>query len=113
MTADLAPFSTHVLDTVRGEPAGGVPVRLDRRDTGAWSTVAQGTTDADGRLRDWVAAHAWQPGAYRLVFSVEAYFGAEVFFPEITVAFQIRDPDRHHHVPLLLSPYGYTTYRGS
>jgi hydroxyisourate hydrolase len=110
-----ARISTHVLDTMRGEPAPGVPVRLERKpDGGGWAVVAQGHTDADGRLRDWVPAGAWGTGDYRLVFAVAAYLGDEdAFFPEVTVAFRVRDPDRHHHVPLLLSPYGYTTYRGS
>lgn len=113
----VAPLSTHVLDTVRGEPARGVPVRLERRDPDGWSVVAAGDTDADGRLRDWVPATAWAAGDFRLVFLAEAYLSAYqptgVFFPEIAVAFRVGDPERHHHVPLLLSAYGYTTYRGS
>ena len=109
----FAPISTHVLDTVRGEPAAGIQVRLDRRDGGGWTPVAQGRTDRDGRLREWVPGPGWRAGGYRLVFLVAPYFTGEAFFPEITIAFQISDPDRHHHVPLLLSPYGYTTYRGS
>jgi hydroxyisourate hydrolase len=108
-----ARISTHVLDTARGEPAAGVHVRLERRDTGGWNQLAQGNTDDDGRLREWVPLRAWQAGGYRLIFYVEPYLGGGAFFPEITVAFQVRDPDRHHHVPLLLSPYGYTTYLGS
>ena len=112
-TGPFARISTHVLDTVRGEPARDVYVRLERRDTGGWSLVAEGRTDGDGRLREWVPAHGWQVGGYRLVFFVEPYLGGAAFFPEITVAFQLTEPDRHHHVPLLLSPYGYTTYRGS
>jgi hydroxyisourate hydrolase len=108
-----APISTHVLDTARGEPAPGVPVRLERSDGGKWSVVAETLTDADGRLRDWAPADSWGAGSYRLVFDVRSYLGDDAFFPEITVAFQVRDPDRHHHVPLLLSRYGYTTYRGS
>ncbi|GAA0714377.1 hydroxyisourate hydrolase [Dactylosporangium roseum] len=113
MSVEFARISTHVLDTVRGEPARDVYVRLDRRDAGGWAPIAEGRTDADGRLREWVPAGDWRAGGYRLVFFVEPYFGGEAFFPEITIAFQIRDPHRHHHVPLLLSPYGYTTYRGS
>lgn len=101
-------LSTHVLDTARGEPVPGVPVTLERRDGAAWVRIAQGTTDGDGRLRDWVAAADWSAGRYRLVFDVRG-----AFFPEVAVVFEITDPDRHHHVPLLLSPYGYTTYRGS
>jgi 5-hydroxyisourate hydrolase len=109
-----APISTHVLDTMRGEPAAGVPVRLERQRGGGWAVVAEGRTDADGRLRDWVPGEAWGAGGYRLVFAVETYLdGEDAFFPEVTVAFRVREPGRHHHVPLLLSRYGYTTYRGS
>lgn len=108
-----AGISTHVLDTVRGEPAAGIHVRLERHDTDGWRTVCASHTDADGRLRRWVPLHEWQAGGYRLAFHVEPYLGGGAFFPEIVVAFHVRDPDRHHHIPLLLSPYGYTTYRGS
>ena len=113
MTDRFAGISTHILDTGLGEPARDVPVRIDRRDDEGWTPVAQGRTDRDGRLRDWVPAGQWRTGHYRLVFGVEAYLGDAAFFPEIAVAFQIRDPGRHHHVPLLLSQYGYTTYLGS
>jgi 5-hydroxyisourate hydrolase len=108
-----AKISTHILDTVTGEPARGVYVRLERRDSEGWRTAAEGTTDEDGRLRYRVATHNWQAGGYRLFFYVEPYLGGDAFFPEITVAFHVHDPDRHYHVPLLLSRYGYTTYRGS
>jgi 5-hydroxyisourate hydrolase len=108
-----APLSTHVLDTVRGEPARAVPVELSRWDDGAWSPVAAGRTDADGRLRDWVPASDWRVARYRLVFAVGRHLGDAAFFPEIAVTFQVSEPARPHHVPLLLSPYGYTTYRGS
>ncbi len=108
-----ARISTHVLDTVKGEPARDVYVRLERRDTDGWSLVSEGRTDDDGRLREWVPLRDWQAGGYRLVFYVEPYLGGGAFFPEITVAFHVRDAHRHYHVPLLLSPYGYTTYRGS
>jgi 5-hydroxyisourate hydrolase len=101
-------LSTHVLDTGRGMPAAGVPVWLERRDDATWVAVASGVTDSDGRLRDWVPDAAWGPAVYRLVFAT----GGE-FFPEVAVVFRVTEPDRHHHVPLLLSPYGYTTYRGS
>jgi 5-hydroxyisourate hydrolase len=103
-------LSTHVLDTGRGEPAAGVPVRLELADG---TTVAEGVTGADGRLRDWVPADRWRAGAYRLVFATSAYLGPGAFFPEVAVAFTVADPDRHYHVPLLLSPFGYTVYRGS
>lgn len=105
--------STHVLDTVRGEPARGVYVRLERRDADGWQQVCAGHTDDDGRLGQWVPLHAWQAGGYRLVFYVAPYLGPDAFFPEIVVAFHVHDPHRPYHIPLLLSPYGYTTYRGS
>ena len=108
-----APISTHVLDTVRGEPAAGVGVRLEAARDGQWSVLAEGRTGADGRLRDWVPGHAWHAGAYRLVFAVAPYLGPDAFFPEVVVTFQVREPQRHHHLPLLLSRFGYTTYRGS
>jgi 5-hydroxyisourate hydrolase len=108
-----ARISTHILDTVSGEPARDVYVRLERRESQGWGTIAEGRTDDDGRLRYRVPMQEWQAGGYRLSFYVEPYLGADCFFPEITVAFHVRDPERHYHVPLLLSRYGYTTYRGS
>jgi 5-hydroxyisourate hydrolase len=101
-------LSTHVLDTARGEPAVGVPVRLHRLVGDQWLPVADGTTDADGRLRDWVPVSDWGSGRYRLVFETGG-----AFFPEVVVVFEVLEPTRPHHVPLLLSPYGYTTYRGT
>ena len=103
-------LSTHVLDTGLGEPAAGLPVRLELRQDGVWLEIAAGTTDADGRLRDWVPEQHWHAGTYRLSFDTAA---RSAFFPEVTVAFFVAEPGRHHHVPLLLSPYGYSTYRGS
>jgi len=106
-------LSTHVLDTDRGQPAAGVAVRLDRwvvqePGAGRWVTVGSGDTDADGRLRDLVPADQWGAGRYRLTFTT-----GRDFFPEVTVEFHVSEPERHHHVPLLMSAYGYTTYRGS
>jgi 5-hydroxyisourate hydrolase len=106
-------LSTHVLDNARGEPAAGVPVRLERAAGAGWAAVAGGVTGADGRLRDWVPAGAWSAGRYRLVFDTAAYLGRGAFFPEVAVVFEVSDPGRHLHLPLLLSPYGYATYRGS
>jgi hydroxyisourate hydrolase len=106
-------LSTHVLDTARGEPASGVAVALHHHDGGRWVPVAEGRTDGDGRLRDWVPARVWTAGRYRLVFDTAGYLGEGAFFPEAVVVFQVSSPDTHLHVPLLLSPYGLTTYRGS
>ncbi|WP_305786848.1 2-oxo-4-hydroxy-4-carboxy-5-ureidoimidazoline decarboxylase [Symbioplanes lichenis] len=102
--ARLVPFhvSTHVLDTVTGAPATGVPVTLQ-------PSGAPGVTDGDGRLRFDVA----EAGDYRLEFDVAAHLGPDAFFPSATVTFRIADTDRNYHVPLLLSRFGYTTYRGS
>jgi 5-hydroxyisourate hydrolase len=101
-------MSTHVLDTAAGGPAAGVPVRLERRTgEGGWVSVAEGSTDADGRVRD-LPAHT--AGRWRLVFDTAA---RSAFFPEVAVTVEITDAGAHHHVPLLLSPYGYSTYRGS
>ncbi|AEV87495.1 5-hydroxyisourate hydrolase [Actinoplanes sp. SE50] len=108
-----ARISTHILDTGTGDPAGDVYVRLERHDADGWSTVAEGRSDGDGRLRFRVPMRDWQAGGYRLLFYVEPYLGQDCFFPEIMVAFHVRDPDRQYHVPLLLNRYGYTTYRGS
>ncbi|CNE81045.1 hydroxyisourate hydrolase [Mycobacterium tuberculosis] len=105
-------LSTHVLDAAKGLPAAGVAVRLDRReDDGAWTTLAEARTDADGRIKDW-GAQPGQPGkgVHRLTFATA---GLSDFYPEVTVVFTIDDPGRHHHVPLLISPFAYSTYRGS
>lgn len=103
--------STHVLDAAVGRPATGVRVVLERRDGDGWVEVADRTTDDDGRVPD-LAPTAGR-GVYRLRFDVEGYLGAETFYPEVAVTFRITDAAGHHHVPLLLSPYAYSTYRGS
>ncbi len=111
----MSSVSTHVLDTGLGRPAAGVPVRLSRADAilGADVLLGEGTTDADGRITDF--EQGLEPGTYQLWFDVAAYAeasGQSIFFPEVTVTFTITD-ERHHHVPLLLSPFAYSTYRGS
>jgi 5-hydroxyisourate hydrolase len=110
-------LSTHVLDTATGRPAAGISVRLDSRQAdGSWTTAGRGHTDADGRLRDWLAPAIPAAGRHRLVFETGSYFaaaGTASFFPEITVEFEITTADEHHHVPLLLGPFAYSTYRGS
>jgi 5-hydroxyisourate hydrolase len=106
-------LSTHVLDTSRGEPATEVPVTLQRWGQHGWITAATGATDSDGRLTNWVPSEQWLIGRYRLRFDVSSYQGLGSFFPEVTVVFDVTDPHRRLHLPLLLSPFGYTTYRGS
>ena len=99
-----------------GQPAAGVAVKLEMLQEGHWRQLAQGVTGKDGRLRDVVSAGTIDAGVYRLTFNSGSYFadrGTETFYPQVTVTFEIKDGTQHHHVPLLLSPYGYTTYRGS
>ena len=108
-------LSSHVLDGTRGRPAVGVSVRWDRLDDGAWQPVAHAVTDEDGRVTDWGGASP-DKGTHRVVFGSGDYFGrqqVETFYPEVVVVFEVTDPGRHHHVPLLLSPFAYSTYRGS
>ncbi|HEV7727627.1 MAG: hydroxyisourate hydrolase [Modestobacter sp.] len=102
--------STHVLDSVTGRPAAGVAVALFAGD----ELLGQGTTDADGRCR--LVEGATGAGAHRLVFGTGDWFaaaGRETFYPEVVLTFAVREPAEHHHVPLLLSPFAYSTYRGS
>ena len=112
----MSRITTHVLDTALGRPAAGVRVRLERIGKGgAPELLGEGVTDADGRLRE-LAQPTLVPGSYRLVFDTGAYFKAQEtdgFYPQVTVEFEVRDASQHHHVPLLLSPFGYSTYRGS
>jgi 5-hydroxyisourate hydrolase len=111
--------TTHVLDIAIGCAAEGVPVALERADPNGpgWELVGRGTTDADGRLADLVPnGRRLAGGRYRLTFDTGAYFtrtGRQAFFPEVAVVFAIAEGEDHEHVPLLLSPYGYSTYRGS
>ena len=104
-------LSTHVLDAVRGAPAHGVPVRLEQRTPDGWTLLAARVTDADGRIADLSPGLA--AGSYRLVFDTESYLGPQAFYPEVSVAFRAEGAGQHYHVPLLLSPYAYSTYRGS
>jgi 5-hydroxyisourate hydrolase len=102
-------ITTHVLDAALGRPAAGVPVRLEASDG---SLLASGVTDDDGRLRSLGPAEL-PTGVYRLIFDTDAYHGGAAFYPEIVVCFRITAPGVHHHVPILLSPFAYSTYRGS
>lgn len=114
----MSAITTHVLDLERGKPAAGVPVRLERLspDRG-WVRIGERATDADGRVRDLLADGVRpEAGRYRITFDTAAFFTArdvQSFYPEVSVTFEVRDPAQHYHVPLLLSPFGYSTYRGS
>lgn len=106
-------LSTHVLDASAGRPAAGIAVRLERRAGNGWELVASDTTDGDGRIRE-----LGKPGAgvHRISFDTGSYFAAHsvaAFYPEVQVVFEITEPGEHYHVPLLLSPYAFSTYRGS
>jgi 5-hydroxyisourate hydrolase len=109
-------LSTHVLDTASGRPAPGLAVRCERLDDDAVTLVTERRTDDDGRIGDLVDRAALTVGTYRLTFATGAWAAANdqaTFYPEVSVTFTVTAPDEHHHVPLLLSPYGYSTYRGS
>ncbi len=111
-----SPLTTHVLDTARGRPANGVPVVVERLDEDGFVEVARGVTDEDGRARDLLAPGGLTEGTWRLVFDTATYFrgiGVDGFYPRVPVWFAVTSPHEHHHVPLLLSPFGYSTYRGS
>jgi 5-hydroxyisourate hydrolase len=102
--------STHVLDSVLGRPAAGIAVRL----LAGGDVLAEGVTDADGRCR--LTEDPTAEGAHRLVFDTGAWFAAQdrpTFYPEVVLTFAVREPAEHHHVPLLLAPFAYSTYRGS
>ncbi|MEO6954615.1 MAG: hydroxyisourate hydrolase [Polyangia bacterium] len=109
----MSAITTHVLDTSLGRPAAGVTVVLEREGI----EIGRGVTDADGRVKTLLADGVRpQPGAHRLTFDVGAYFAKgdrTTFFPTVQITFEVTVPVEHHHVPLLLSPFGYSTYRGS
>ena len=115
----MGAITTHVLDTSRGRPAAGIAVLLERRDVnrGEWKPIGQGDTDADGRLRTLMAeGAALEAGQYRLIFDTRTYFNAQsvpALYPSVTIVFEVAPGETHYHIPLLLGPFGYTTYRGS
>lgn len=121
----MSTVSTHVLDTALGVPAAGVGVVLQRADAEGYREIGQAVTDGDGRAPR-LGPGGIDPGTYRLVFDTGAYFaeqasagngpgqrGRPCYFPEVVVTFRVDDSSSHYHTPLLLSPFGYTTYRGS
>lgn len=123
----MSPITTHVLNTARGCPAAGVPVILEclssrnnlssKDGKDQWKLLAKGVTNADGRISSLLSTETGiSKGTYRLTFQTSKYFHAnnvQGFYPMVQVIFEIKNPNEHYHVPLLLSPYGYSTYRGS
>ncbi len=114
----MSPITTHVLDTARGRPAAGVSISLAfKKSSTTWVEIGSGKTDDDGRLRTLVAEGTpLAIGVYRISFDTGGYFaalGVEGFYPEASIVFEVKSASEHYHVPLLLQPYGYATYRGS
>ena len=114
----MSGISTHILDTSTGLPASGVDVVLEiQRGPADWALVGRGVTDAEGRLRTLMPGGApLEAATYRLVFHTRSYFqraATATFYPRVAVEFDVAGGEGHYHVPLLLSPFGYTTYRGS
>ena len=112
----MSPITTHILDLESGLPAAEVSVTLAKEESGSWKELATGKTDGDGRIKNLLAAGSLTPGYYRICFNVESYFrgkNKKTFYRTIPVEFNIEVVDRHFHVPLLISPFGYSTYRGS
>ena len=110
----MSAITTHVLDTSTGRPASGVPLILAKASGGGWKSAGRGLTDLDGRCKTLLKKGPLKKGVYRLTFGVSTYFKRArqtAFYPSVSIIFQVRD-SRHHHVPLLLSPWGYSTYRG-
>src|SRR3989442_5574707 len=107
-------IASHVLDPSGGRPASGLAVRLERSGPGGLAPIASATTDAEGRVRDWLP-EGLPAGRYRLVFETGAWFraaGRDTLYPEVRIDFEVQDGVPHYHLPLLLSPFGYSTYRG-
>lgn len=113
-----SPITSHVLNTSTGKPAVGMAIELTRQagDSDRWEKIGATQTDADGRAGDLLTHNELVAGAYRLKFETGAYFqqaGEITFYPSVTVDFQVHSTTEHFHVPLLISPFGYSTYRGS
>jgi 5-hydroxyisourate hydrolase len=110
----MSQITTHVLDAALGRPAEGVTVALQKRAPEGWVRLGKGETDADGRLPE-LGPDRVEAGVYRLIFATGDYFKASAratFYPEVEVLFEVTGPE-HYHVPILLSPFAYSTYRGS
>jgi 5-hydroxyisourate hydrolase len=122
MTQTRSPITTHILDLNSGTAAAKIPVRLEILSgpnpvQGQWKTLGQASTGEDGRIESLLPAGSKaEAGTYRMTFETEDFFkakGITPFYPSVVVTFRLDDSSRHHHIPLLLSPYGYSTYRGT
>lgn len=114
----MSAITTHIVDIATGRPAAGIPIVLERKTHSAgWQPIYNGLTDIDGRANDLLSPReAFLPGHYRLLFETGSYFllqNVECFFPQVTVNFVVKDAMKHFHIPVLLSPFGYSTYLGS
>ena len=108
-------ISTHILDTTKGKPARGVTVSLELLDGATWRRIGEGVTNDDGRVKPLLDVIP-KEGTYRIRFEVGAYFKdakQEAFFPAVSIEFAVHSTKEHYHLPLLLNPFGYSTYRGS
>jgi len=113
----MSQITTHVLNTMTGKPAEGISIVLEKKDTGNdWVEISSGTTNGDGRISDLLDENQFlEIGIYRMIFQTNKYFDQidlKCFYPEVPIVFEIIDKS-HYHIPLLLSPFGYSTYRGS
>jgi 5-hydroxyisourate hydrolase len=113
----MSQITTHVLDISIGRPAPNVPVVLETQSpSGEWTEAGRGATDNDGRLKDLASGKSLPAGTYRLTFDTRAYFAQRKIaglYPQVTITFEVNEEQSHYHIPLLLSPFGYSTYRGS
>ena len=111
-----SPITSHILDVSSGKPAANVSVKIEKQNSqSGWDKLGEGVTNSDGRIETLITGPVTQ-GVYRLEFMTKSYFDQrkiKSFYPSVTVVFEIASVDEHYHVPLLLSPYGYSTYRGS
>ena len=113
----MSAITTHVLDTALGRPATGIHVRLERKAADDWETVGRGETNEDGRLGSlYPGSSPLAAGVYRITFETRAYFeqlDVNALYPEVVVVFEAQPGETHYHVPLLIGPFGFTTYRGT
>jgi 5-hydroxyisourate hydrolase len=112
----MSQITTHVLDISTGRPVSNMVVTLEMQSGDSWQELAKGNTDSDGRLKGLLGPLVLEPGTFRLTFETGEYFAlhkTETLYPRVSIVFEVRDEQRHYHIPLLLSPFGYSTYRGS